>query len=135
MVGILIVSHHRLAEAAKETVSLIVGERENLSFLPIMKNDRPEDFAAKLKQKRAEADRGDGVLILADMFGGTPSNVSLALFANDDKVSVITGFNLPLVMEAVMHSGKPLAEMTELLMSRRDKTIIDAKAMMRKAGR
>jgi len=134
MVGILIISHSTLAESLKQTVSLIVGEKENLSTLSLMKNDRIEDFSERLKKKVMEIDKGDGVLILADMFGGTPCNSALALYGTDDRVRIITGVNLPLVIEAIMHSGKSVDEIAKTIMERRDKSIIDAKAIFKNRG-
>ena len=131
MVGVLLISHYTLAESLKETVSLIIGKKENLDILALMKDDKIEDFTEKLKKKVSELDEGDGVLIMADMFGGTPSNASLAAYAEDDRVAIITGFNLPLVIEAVMHSGKPLTELNSMLMEKREKTIIDTKEMFK----
>ena len=131
MVGVLLISHYTLAESLKETVSLIIGEKDNLDILALMKDDKIEDFTEKLKKKVSELDKGNGVLIMADMFGGTPSNASLAAYAEDDRVAIITGFNLPLVIEAVMHSGKPLAELNSMLMEKREKTIVDTKAMFK----
>lgn len=134
MTGILIISHSTLAEALKTTVSLIVGDKEYVQTLCLMKNDRMEDFADKLKNMVASADSGDGVLILADMFGGTPCNTALALFGNNEKVRIITGVNLPLIIEAIMHSNKNAEELSKIIMERRDKSIIDAKAIFKNRG-
>lgn len=134
MVGIILISHYTLAESLKETVSLIVGEKKNLSALALNKNDKVEDFSLKLKKEVERIDDGDGVIIFADMFGGTPSNSSLAAFGSEEKVEIITGFNMPLVIEAIMHSDKSIKELTDILMKRKEKTIINAKALL-KSGR
>jgi mannose/fructose/sorbose-specific phosphotransferase system IIA component len=134
MAGILIISHSTLAEALKITVSLIVGDKENVHTLCLLKNDRMEDFAEKLKVKVAQANNGSGVLILADMFGGTPCNTALGLFGNDESVRIITGVNLPIVIEAIMHSNKNAEELSKIIMERRDKSIIDAKAIFKSRG-
>jgi mannose PTS system EIIA component len=134
MTGILIISHSTLAEALKTTVSLIVGDKENVQTLCLMKNDRMEDFSEKLKKCVSSADKGDGVLILADMFGGTPCNTALSLFGNNEKVGIITGVNLPLVIEAIMHSNKNAEDLSKMIMERRDKSIIDAKAIFKNRG-
>ncbi|MGD0566726.1 MAG: PTS sugar transporter subunit IIA [Candidatus Goldiibacteriota bacterium] len=134
MVGIIIISHSTLAESLKTTVSLIVGENENVRTIGLMKNDRMEDFAARLKKTVEDADKGDGVLILADMFGGTPCNTALSLFGTSERVRIITGVNLPIVIEAIMHSGRPVDELGKLIMERRDKSIIDAKAIFKNRG-
>lgn len=133
MVGILIVSHYTLAESLKETVGMIIGKRDNVAAVSVLKDDSVETFAEKLKKSVEELDKGSGVLILADMFGGTPSNVALTMYGTNDKVQVVTGVNLPLVIEAIMHSSdKDLEALVKTLMERRDKTIVDAKAILRK---
>ena len=134
MVGILIISHSTLAESLKQTVSLIVGEKENVMTLSLMKNDRIEDFSDRLKKAVIAVDKGDGVLILADMFGGTPCNSALALYGADEKVRIITGVNLPVVIEAIMHAGRSVDELAKIIMERRDKSIIDAKAIFKNRG-
>jgi len=134
MVGILIISHYTLAESMKDTVSFVVGEKENVAALSLNKDDKMEDFAEKLKKKAAEMDKGDGVMIFADMFGGTPSNVALATFGTAPNVRIITGFNMPLVIEAIMHSGKPIEELSDIINKRKDKTIVDAKAVLENRG-
>lgn len=132
MVGILIVSHFTLAESVRDTASLIIGSRENVEALSLNKNDKAELLSDKIKEAVTRLDRGGGVLIFADMFGGTPCNVSMALYLNNDKVKVITGFNLPIVIDAIMHSEKSLDELVKILIEKRDKTIVDAKAFIKK---
>lgn len=131
MVGILLVSHYTLAECLMETAALIVGHRENIGALALNRKDKPEAFSEKLKKAVGELDSGDGVLIFADMFGGTPCNVALSLYGQDERVRIIAGFNLPAVIEAVMHSGKSLDETVKCVMDRREKTIVDAKAIFK----
>ncbi|HDQ25649.1 MAG TPA: PTS sugar transporter subunit IIA [bacterium] len=130
MTGILIVSHHRLAESVKETAELVVGKKENVAALALMKEDKAEDFSRRIKEAAEKLDTGDGVLILADMFGGTPCNVSLMLFGNNENIGIIAGFNLPLVLEAMLYSREDgLKKLTEKLMAKKDTSIIDVKAV------
>ncbi len=131
MVGIILISHYTLAESLKETVSLVVGEKKNLSALSLNKDDKVEDFSLKLQKEVERINEGDGVIIFADMFGGTPSNSSLAAFGDEENVEIITGFNMPLVIEAIMHSDKNIKELTDILMKRKEKTIINAKALLK----
>jgi PTS system mannose-specific IIA component len=132
MTGILIVSHYTLGESVRDTASLIIGARDNVMALALNKNDKAEVFGEKIKAAVEKLDKGDGVLIFADMFGGTPCNVAMTLYLNNDKVKIITGFNLPIILDAVMHSGKPLDELVKLLIDKREKTIVDAKAFIKK---
>ncbi len=132
MTGILIISHFTLAESLKKTIELIIGERENVSALSLSKNEKVENFSERLKIETQRLNKGSGVIIFADMFGGTPSNVALTLFADDNDIKIITGFNLPIVIEAIMHSSKNASELLKSLMERKEKTIIDAKAIFKK---
>lgn len=132
MTGILIISHHTLAISLKETVAAVVGDRENVSALCITKEERLEDFTERLKAEAERLKKAGGLLIFADMFGGTPCNASVALFGSDEDVEIITGFNMPLVIEAVMKSEMKAAEITSMLMAKKEKTIIDVKSMMKK---
>ena len=132
MVGILIISHGTLGECIKETAAMIVGPRDNVAALALNKTDKVELFSEKIKAAVAKLDTGKGVLIFADMFGGTPCNAAMALYHNTDRVCVITGFNLPIVIEAVMHANKPLEELVKGLVEKKEKTIVDAKAFFKK---
>lgn len=132
MVGILLVSHYTFAQSLKETVELIIGERKNLGAVSISKDDKIDFFSAKLKDAVNSLDKGDGVLILADMFGGSPSNVALSLYSQNEKVKIITGVNLPIVIEALMHSNKNLDELVKIIMEKKEKTIVDVKEIFNK---
>lgn len=132
MTGILIISHFTLAKSLKQTIELIIGKRENVSALSLLKNEKIENFSERLKNETQRLNKGFGVIIFADMFGGTPSNVALSLFANDNDIKIITGFNLPIVIEAIMHSSKNSDELFKILMERKDKTIVDAKTIFKK---
>jgi PTS system mannose-specific IIA component len=132
MVGILLASHYTLADCMQDTIALIIGQRENVQAVAINKNDKVEYFSEKLKKAVEKLDAGDGVIIFADMFGGTPCNAALALFGQNDSVRIITGFNMPVVIDAIMHSGKPIDEIVKRIMDSREKTITDAKAIFKK---
>ncbi len=132
MVGILLASHYTLAESMLDTIALVIGQRENVQALALNKNDKVEHFSEKLKKAVEKLDEGGGVIIFADMFGGTPCNVSLALFGQNDRVRIITGFNMPVVIDAIMHSGGTMDEIVKRIMDGREKTICDAKVIFKK---
>jgi mannose/fructose/sorbose-specific phosphotransferase system IIA component len=132
MVGILIISHSTLGESLRDTAALIVGARENVAALALNKTDKVEHFSEKLKAAVGKLDTGEGVIIFADMFGGTPCNAAMALYHSNDKVKIVTGFNLPIVVEAIMHSAKPADEIVKSLIEKREKTILDAKSLFKK---
>ncbi len=132
MTGILIISHHTLAVSMKETVGAVVGDRGNLSALCISKDERLEDFTMRLKTEADRMKAEGGLVIFADMLGGTPCNASLALYGADENVEIITGFNMPLVIEAVMKSSMSPKELCAAMMAKKEKTIVDVKSMMKK---
>lgn len=114
MVGILIVTHGRLAQELVETTRIIVGKNvENIVPITVDWNDDMSDIQKTISSAISKVDQGNGVLILTDMFGGTPSNISLSFLS--DKVEIITGVNLPMLIKIVnvgdRYSLKELAQM------------------------
>lgn len=100
MVGIVIVCHCQLAEELCAIVKLIVGEVPGIRPVSFDPGESPESSHAKVAAAVAGVDTGAGVLIMTDMFGGTPSNVSLSLLA-EDTVEVLTGVNLPMLIRLI----------------------------------
>ena len=99
MVGILVVSHGRLATellAAARTIEPALAEQARAITLEW--NVDPETARAEIARTLKELDTGDGVVVLTDMFGGTPSNLSLT-FLETDKVEIVTGVNLPMLIK------------------------------------
>ncbi|MCP3925375.1 MAG: PTS sugar transporter subunit IIA [Desulfobacterales bacterium] len=101
MIGIVVATHNRLADALIETVEFIIGEKlESVESVSINLNENADDLRKKISQKIKEVKNNEGVLILTDMFGGTPSNLSYS-FLKDGQVEVISGVNLPILLKAV----------------------------------
>lgn len=101
MIGILIVSHRQLGEALIDAVEFILGEKPaSLESVSIDLNESADKLRKKITSGIKQVDQGKGVLILTDMFGGTPSNLSYS-FLEEGRVDVISGVNLPLVIKAV----------------------------------
>jgi PTS system mannose-specific IIA component len=98
MVGMLVVTHRRLADELIATAELIVGELENCRGLSIDPDLPVEDIRRQMTEAMDQIDDGDGVIMLTDMFGGTPSNLSLS-FLNQEGVEVVTGVNLPMLIK------------------------------------
>lgn len=98
MVGILIVTHGRLAQELLETTKIIVGKSvEHIIPISVGWNDDMADIQKIISAAIHKVDQGDGVLVLTDMFGGTPSNISLSFLS--EKVEIITGVNLPMLIK------------------------------------
>jgi len=97
MVGILIVSHGNLAEALISSVQILVGNLPNVRGVSIWPQDGKEEIQDRMKKQMAEVDDGEGIIILTDLLGGTPTNLSLP-FLNDERVVVVTGVNIPMLL-------------------------------------
>lgn len=97
MVGLLIISHCDLGRELLNAAELILGKLDNADTVCISSTAKSEELLSSISIKIKALDKGKGVLILTDMFGGTPSNLSLS-FLQDDKVEVLTGVNLPMVI-------------------------------------
>ena len=97
MVGIVVISHGDMAKGMLNSASMFFGEQEQLTSVGLYPADSPEDFDAKLTDAIAEVDKGEGVIILADLCGGTPCNRSA--YTCSSTVKVVAGMNLPLLME------------------------------------
>ena len=96
MVGIVLISHGELGKGIISSASMLISDKlEQLIELSLLPGDDPGEFQQKLENAVKEADSGDGVVILADMLGGTPCN--RALFCMSDKVRILTGLSLPML--------------------------------------
>lgn len=110
--GILIITHCQLGKELINAAELILGKINNISDVSIVGTAENEDILKSIEEKVIFfRNKGDNVLILTDMFGGTPSNLSLS-FLEKDRVEVVTGVNLPMVIAAV--STRDQMELSEL---------------------
>lgn len=100
MVGVVIVAHGKLAQAFKEALELIMGPQKNFKAVSIEAQNKVDLARERLKKAIEQVDQGEGVMILTDMFGGTPSNLSLS-FLEEKKIEVLTGVNLPMLIKLV----------------------------------
>ncbi len=110
MIGLVLVTHGGLAKEFLAAMEHIVGPQEQVSVISIGPDDdmdqRREDILAAVK----EVETGNGVILLTDMFGGTPSNLAIS-FLENEKVEVVAGLNLPMLIKlASVRADKPLDE-------------------------
>ncbi len=130
MVGIIIVAHGRLAEALAETAEMIVGKMEGFKACSFCQGSDVDKLRKMLKTSIKEVNTGSGVIILTDMFGGTPSNISLS-FLEENSVEVITGVNLPMVITALTkREGKSITELALTLKDHGSHNIIIASEIL-----
>jgi PTS system mannose-specific IIA component len=98
MIGILIVTHRQLAEALLSASDLILGHMEKVVAVSLDPSAKPDELRHQIAEGLAKLNGTDGVLILTDMFGGTPSNLSLS-FLKEGQIEVISGVNLPMLIK------------------------------------
>jgi PTS system mannose-specific IIA component len=98
MIGALVVTHGHLGQELMAAAEMIVGDISHIRAVSIGWHDDVNDAHNDIERRIAEVDSGKGVLILTDMFGGTPSNIALA-FHEPGKVDVVTGVNLPMIIK------------------------------------
>ena len=111
MVGLLLVSHGRIAESFLEVSLEIVGPVKGLQVVSLAEPIDEEKVMEDIQKARKEIDQGDGILILTDMFGGTPANLCFSLL-EDPMVQVLTGMNLPMILQIL--SSRKDASLAEL---------------------
>jgi mannose PTS system EIIA component len=98
MIGVVVVTHGQLATELVNAAEMIVGDLPQFTAVSIGWHDDVDDAREEIGQAIARVQTGEGVLLLTDMFGGTPSNLGMTFLARD-KVEVITGVNLPMLIK------------------------------------
>ena len=108
-VGVVIVTHYRLGDEFLQALRLIVPEAPEFHSVAIEPTQTVDEMRSKISAALKAADRGEGVLVLTDMFGGTPSNISLS-FLEERHVEVVTGLNLPMLIKLATFSEEKSLE-------------------------
>jgi mannose PTS system EIIA component len=98
MIGLVIVTHGRLAEEFIHAMEHVVGKQAQVEAINIGPDDRMDSRRNDIAASVARVDSGEGVIILTDMFGGTPSNLAISLL-QEGKVEVVAGLNLPMLVK------------------------------------
>ncbi len=110
MIGLVLVTHGRLAEEFVSAMEHVVGKQENVRAISIGPDDDMERRRKDILQAVSDMDSGTGVILLTDMFGGTPSNLAISIM-DKAKVEVIAGINLPMLIKlASMREADSLDE-------------------------
>lgn len=104
MIGILIITHGALGSELIAVAEHVVGRQQALVTIPIGPEDDIERRRNEIIAKVAEIDAGSGVVILTDMFGGTPSNLAISVM-KPEKVEVIAGANVPMLIKLISVRG------------------------------
>ncbi len=120
MIGLVLVTHGRLAEEFVRAMIHVVGPQERVATIAIGPDDDMEERRADIAAAIQDVDAGRGVIVLTDLFGGTPSNLAISLMERG-RIEVIAGMNLPMLIR--------------LGSARKSMTVVAAVAAAREAGR
>ncbi|HYF92246.1 MAG TPA: PTS sugar transporter subunit IIA [Symbiobacteriaceae bacterium] len=99
-VGLVLASHATLAQGLRAAAEMIAGPQEHLAVVPLGPAENLDEYRAKLEAAAREVDTGRGVLVLVDLFGGSPGNTAAYLVS--DQVEVVGGASLPMLLEVLM---------------------------------
>lgn len=113
MIGMVITGHGSFPNGMHESVKLISGEIKQLQVIPFENNQ--DKLEQDLEAAISESDTGEGVVVFADLAGGTPFNVSSRLAATKDNVRVIGGVNSPMLISALFQRELPLDDFVDLV--------------------
>jgi PTS system mannose-specific IIA component len=98
MIGLVLVTHGRLASEFIHAVEHVVGKQEQIEAICIGPDDKMDARRADIAAAAQRSDSGEGVIILTDMFGGTPSNLAISLL-EEGRIEVVAGLNLPMLVK------------------------------------
>jgi PTS system mannose-specific IIA component len=116
-VGVVIVTHYGLGHEFMNAVHQIVPDDPGFRAVSIDPSQSVDEMRRSISEALEAVDQGSGVLVLTDMFGGTPSNISLS-FMEEQRVEVVTGVNLPMLIKlASLRDDKPLEELAAFIKS------------------
>jgi PTS system mannose-specific IIA component len=117
MIGLVLVTHGRLAEEFVRAMEHVVGKQERIETICIGPEDDMEERRADIAKAIADVDSGRGVIVLTDLFGGTPSNLAISLM-QAGKVEVIAGINLPMLIR--LGGARKAMKVTEAVAAARE---------------
>ncbi|MCK4245290.1 MAG: PTS sugar transporter subunit IIA [Candidatus Omnitrophica bacterium] len=124
MVGLIVVGHSDFPSVLVSSVEEIVGHIEKLRVVPLYPEESKNDLRVKLKKTIKNLGNTDGILVLVDMFGGTPCNVSISL-QKTFRLKIITGLNLPMLLEAVLHREEGIEKLIHIVKEAAKKSIVE----------
>jgi mannose/fructose/sorbose-specific phosphotransferase system IIA component len=102
MIGLVVITHGPLAQGLVSSLKFFSGDTDQLTHVILQDEDSPDDFLKHLKEAIKQVDTNEGIVILSDILGGTPSNQALMFSMNRADVRVVSGVNLMMLIEAVL---------------------------------
>ena len=109
MIGIVLVTHGRLAYEMLNVVQHVVGPQTGVECVGINPDDDMELKRHEILEKTTAVDTGDGVIVITDMFGGTPSNLAISIM-EERNIEVISGMNIPMLVKLMRERGEAIPD-------------------------
>jgi len=128
--AVLLASHGQFAQYALESAQMIMGPQENCEFLTVSVDDTLDNSKKLIKEKVKNLETEKGLIIIVDVFGGTPSNISSELLLQSENVLVVTGLNLPLLLNVFLNQDKELEKIEGILAASYQEGYVNIKEMM-----
>ena len=132
-IGLIVATHGRLAESLVETAELILQRPSGLTAFTFMADEEPQTASRKLQALIKKCDQGRGVIILVDLFGGTPGTLALSLL-EEKAVEVVTGVNLPMAVSAAGLDPRLQLEQAALALEQAGRNAIKGAGLLLKSG-
>ena len=118
MVGLMVITHNEIGSILLETATGMLGVCPlPLEIIPVTTGSNPEQLVRQAREMLEVLDQGDGVIVLTDMYGSTPSNIATRLCGDSDKVVVIAGVNLPMLVRLLNYPNLNLEQLVDKAMS------------------
>jgi PTS system mannose-specific IIA component len=131
MIGIVLVTHGAMASGLIAAWEHVVGPQQGVSAVCICAEDNMEKRRADILECAKACDKGDGVIVLTDMFGGTPSNLAISIM-DRARIEVLAGVNLPMLVKLTSVRTRPLAEAVDMAQAAGRKYITVASQLLAK---
>ena len=114
-IGIILISHGHFAEYAMKSAEMIVGKQENYKIISVTDDKDLENVLAEIRDAYKKLKDEREVIVLADIFGGTPCNAGSRMILDGCDITVYTGFNLPVLLELLLNRELPTEEIKDKL--------------------
>ena len=114
-VPVILVSHGPFAQGALSCAEMLIGEQHNVAVVSLQPESNINDVRATLLETYQAIKKGNGVVILVDMMGGSPCNLASELFLTYDDILLFCGFNIPTLLEVLSNRDLPLEEIGEII--------------------
>lgn len=129
-IGIILISHGYFAKYAMDSAEMIIGKQENYKVISVTDDKDLENVLKELEDSYEILSKDREVIILADIFGGTPCNAASRLIVKGEEVTAYTGFNLPVLLELLLNRNRPIDEIKLNLERTYNETFINVSEMI-----